>query len=389
MRPVWLVLLGGFLVLFVSGGARFAVGLIFKPMVDELGWARADLGLAVGLYMVVSAFATFIAGRMADRVGGVAILFLGTVIGGLGMGLMTLVSAPWHAMLLYGVVFAIGNGAASLITVGVIVTRAVPQRAGFANATVISGQSVGQLIMIALLAAALVAIGWRSVFLWLAAAHLLIIPVIFLALPRGVQRRPGDAPPAGMSLGEAARTSRFWCLLVVYAICGLDDFFVGTHVVAFAMDGGVDTLMAGNLLALMGLTALVGVLAAGAFSDRTGPVLATAVCFVARIVVFGLVLVDQSPASIAIFALVFGATFLVTAPLTVLFVREAFGTRNLGALSGVITMVHQIFGGLGAWGGALIFDLTGGYGLAFATMLAASVVALVLTLSLPSARSRS
>jgi predicted MFS family arabinose efflux permease len=388
--PVWLVLVGGFLVLFISGGARFAVGLIFKPMVDELGWARADLGLAVGIYMVVSACATFIAGRMADRLGGVAILFAGTVIGGTGMGLMALVNAPWHAMVLYGLVFAIGNGAASLTTVGVIVTRAVPQRAGFANATVISGQSFGQLVMVAILAGVLVAIGWRSVFLWLAAAHLLVIPVIFLALPRGTQSRPGDAPAIGMGLREAVGTRRFWLLAVVYAVCGLDDFFVATHVVAFAMDGGVDTLMAGNLLAFMGLTALVGVLAAGALSDRIGPVLATAACFVARIVVFGLVLVDQSPISIAIFALVFGATFLVTAPLTILFVRDAFGTRNLGALSGLITMVHQIFGGLGAWGGALIFDRTGGYGLAFSIVLAASVLALVLTLSLPaSARSRS
>ena len=38
----------GFLVLFVGGGARFAIGLTLKPMVDELGWARGELGVAVG-----------------------------------------------------------------------------------------------------------------------------------------------------------------------------------------------------------------------------------------------------------------------------------------------------------------------------------------------------
>ena len=140
--PVALVLAGGFLVLFVSGGARFSIGLTLKPMVDDLGWLRSDLGLAVGLYMVVSAFATFIAGRLADRLGARAILGAGTVVGGIGIGLMCLVSAPWQAMLLYGVIFAIGNGAASLTTVGVMVTRAVPGRAGVANAFVISGQSL-------------------------------------------------------------------------------------------------------------------------------------------------------------------------------------------------------------------------------------------------------
>jgi predicted MFS family arabinose efflux permease len=387
--PVALVLAGGFLVLFVSGGARFSIGLTLKPMVEELGWLRSDLGLAVGLYMVVSAFATFIAGRLADRVGGRAILGAGTVIGGLGIGLMCFVSAPWQAMLLYGVVFAVGNGAASLTTVGVMVTRAVPGRAGAANAFVISGQSLGQLIMIAILAAVLAQIGWRSVFVWLALAHAVLIPIMFLTLPAGSQAHAAQAPPAGANLREASRTPRFWLLLAIYAICGLDDFFVGTHVAAFAQDRGASALMAGNLLALMGLTALIGVLAGGWLSDRSGPMLATALAFGARIVVFVLILFDQSPVSVAIFALVFGATFMVTAPLTVLFVREAFGTRHLGALTGLITMVHQIFGGIGAYGGALIFDATGTYAAAFVVALVLTVVALVLTLALPRASARS
>ena len=77
-------------------------------------------------------------------------------------------------------------------------------------------------------------------------------------------------------------------------------------------------------------------------------------------IVFGWIAFDQSLLSITVFALVFGSTFLVTAPLTVVFVRESFGTKNLGALAGLITMVHQIFGGLGAYAGAAIYDATGG-----------------------------
>ena len=380
--PVALVIAVGFAVLFVSGGARFAVGLIFKPMVDELGWARGELGLAVALYLVVSAFATFIAGKLADRMDARALLGAGTLLGGIGIGLMSLVSAPWQAMLLYGVVFALGNGAASLTTVGVIVTRSVPRRAGLANAAVISGTSVGQLVMIAAMAAVLVEIGWRAVFVWLAAAHLLLLPVLAPALPGARPPEGASAQRAGLNLGAAARTPRFWLLAAMYAICGLDDFFVATHVVAFAQDRGVGALFAGNLLALMGLTALIGVLAAGALSDRSGPVLATAIAFGARVAVFGLVALDQSPLSIAIFALVFGATFLVTAPLTVLFVRESFGTRHLGALTGIITMVHQIFGGIGAYAGALVFDYSGSYDAAFIALLVASAVGLVLALML-------
>ena len=97
---------------------------------------------------------------------------------------------------------------------------------------------------------------------------------------------------------------------------------------------------------------------------------------------FGLIILDQSELSVAVFALVFGATFLITAPLTVVFVKQSFGTRHLGALTGLITMVHQIFGGIGAYLGAAVFDATKRYDEAFAVMLVASALALVLTLML-------
>jgi predicted MFS family arabinose efflux permease len=378
MRPA-LAVVACFLVLLIGGGARFAIGLTFKPMVDEFGWSRGELGIAVGLYMVVSAFATFIAGRLADRFSPRALLIGGTVIGGAGIAAMSLVTQPWHALVLYGVVFAIGNGAASLVIVGVIVTRVYPGRTGLANAIAISGMSVGQLVMIALLAAVMVQIGWRAVFIWIGVAHLVLLPLL-IGIPG--QGAAGSARKGELPLRDAARSRQFWLLLAIYAICGLDDFFVTTHVAAFAQDRGLSPLIAGNLLALMGLTGLAGVIASGLASDRLGPVWPTAAAFAARIVVFAWIAIDQSPLSIAVFALVFGATFLVTAPLTVVFVRESFGTRNLGALAGFITMTHQIFGGLGAYAGAAIFDSTGGYDAAFVVMLASAVVALALTLML-------
>jgi predicted MFS family arabinose efflux permease len=375
-----LALAAGFLVLFIGGGARFAIGLTFRPMVDEFGWARGELGLAVGAYMLVSAVATFVTGRLADRFSPRALLMVGVGIGGIGIAGMSLVSQPWHALLLYGLMFAIGNGAASLVIVSVIVMRFFPGRAGLANAVAISGMSVGQLVMTAVLASVLVQVGWRSVFIWIGVAHLALLPLL-LALPRHAAAQAAEVRTS-LSLHEAARTGRFWLLLAIYAICGLDDFFVTTHVAAFAQDRGSSALVAGNLLALMGLTGLAGVIASGFASDRLGPVWPTAAAFAARIIVFGWIALDQSTPSVAVFALLFGATFLVTAPLTSVFVRESFGIKNLGALTGLITMVHQIFGGIGAYAGAAIFDATGAYDAAFVLMLVSAAVALALTLML-------
>src|SRR6185436_17237484 len=291
MRPA-LAVVACFLVLLIGGGARFAIGLTFKPMVDEFGWSRGELGIAVGIYMVVSAVATLIAGRMADRFSPRALLIGGMVVGGAGIAAMSLVSQPWHALVLYGVVFAIGNGAASLVIVGVIVTRVYPGRVGLANAIAVSGMSVGQLVMIAVLAAVMVQIGWRWVFVWIGVAHVVLLPLLLGIPGRGGARsgQKGELP-----LRDAARSRQFWLLLAIYAICGLDDFFVVTHVAAFAQDRGLTPLIAGNLLALMGLTGLAGVIASGLASDRLGPVWPTAAAFAARIVVFAWIAIDQSP----------------------------------------------------------------------------------------------
>jgi predicted MFS family arabinose efflux permease len=275
------------------------------------------------------------------------------------------------------------SGGASLIPVAVMVTRAFPAHAGIVNAVAMSGMSVGQLVVIAALTAVLLAVSWHAVYLWLGVAHLALVPLLLLAIPRipPPQTKTGRLID-GVGVLAAARSRQFWLLIAVYAICGLGDFFVATHVVAFAQDRGVDAYVAGNLLALMGLTGLVGVVAAGAFSDRAGPVWPAALSFAARVVVFALVMVDQSTLSVVIFALVFGVSFLVTAPLTVVFALENFGPRHLGALTGLITMVHHICGGLGAYFGAALFDATGNYDAAFATMFVLSLVAMLVTLLL-------
>ncbi|MFN3889800.1 MAG: MFS transporter [Beijerinckiaceae bacterium] len=376
-----LALAAGFLVLFVGNGARMTIGLTLRPMVADLQWERGDIGAAVGVFQFASAVCMFIAGRMADRMSMRLVLCAGLAICAVGIGAMTWITEPWQAIALYGVLFGIGSGMASTIPVGVMVTRAFPGRAGLANSVALSGMCVGQLVIIAILAAILTQAGWRSIFFWVGVAHLAIVPLILAAAPGKPAPGSASAQPAnGQTIRQAARTKPFWLLMGIYGVCGFNDFFVAAHVVAFAQDSGVDALFAGNLLALMGLTGFAGVLWAGAAADRHGPVWPTLVSWFIRLAAFGLVLVDASTISVAVFALAFGVTFFMTAPSCVLFVRESFGVRHLGALTGFITMFHHALGGLGAWLGAIAFDASGSYAPAFLIMLAATLGATALTL---------
>ena len=285
----------GFMVLLVGGGSRFAIGLTLKPMAEDLGWTRSTLGLAAAAFLVVSASCMFLSGRLVDRLSLRLVLGGGLVLSALGIGLISVINAPWQAVVLYGGVFAIGSGLASMTPIGVMVTRFFPERVGLANASAISGMGVGQLIIIAGLASVLADIGWRSVYAWLGVINFLLLPLLLIGITQQKTAAKQQALYSGpsLSLREAARTRHFRFLIAVYAICGVQDFFVATHVVAFAQDNGISTLRAGHLLALMGFTGLLGVILAGWWSDRASPLRPTIFCFVLRVGIFSLILLDQ------------------------------------------------------------------------------------------------
>lgn len=387
-----LVLVSAFVVLLFNSGARFSIGLLLPSMVAELSWSRSTLSLTVTVFMIVSAAALPYVGRLVDRFGARRVLSVSLVISAVGIAAMGLIRSPTEALILYGVVFALGSAGTSITPIGVLLRRWYPARMGMANSIAISGMGLGQLVVISGLSVQLEVIGWRGAFLAVGAAIIVFaLPLVLLAGRKQPPEEP-DTEPAGMSTTDArASTLRdtlalrsTWLLLAVYAICGFQDFLIATHIVAFAVDEGIDHTLAGNMLAFMGLAGLLGVLATGALNDRYGPVLPTLLCFILRTGIFAVLLFDRSTPAIVLAALLYGTTFWITAPMVVIFARGLASVALLGTVSGIITMVHHASGGLGAWFAARIFDSTGNYDSAFAAMLILSVAAALLALPLRS-----
>ena len=395
----WLILAAGFSILFFSGGSRFAFGLMLKPMSEDLEVSRTTLSVAVTMFMVVSAVAMPFVGRLVDRWSLRGTIAIGAVIGAAGLLLMGQVQYSWQVFAVYGVVYALGNSGTSIAPVVVMVSQWFVERRGVATSVAVSGNAIGQLVIVGVLwPQLLVAIGWRSSSHGAGnsqrrhslAADLLLL-VVRPGPPAHAPARSADdadtpltaGPEADfqpLTLRQALASRPFLLLIGIYTICGFQDFFVATHVVAFAQDQGVGDVLAGNMLAWMGVMGLLGVLVAGVMADALGASRPTLLCFTMRIGIFALILLAQSTPAIVAFGLLYGFTFLITAPLTVVFLGNIYGPHRLGTLTGTVSMIHQIMGGLGAFAGGWIYDLTGTYNLAFVLMLALSLTATALTL---------
>jgi hypothetical protein len=68
-----------------------------------------------------------------------------------------------------------------------------------------------------------------------------------------------------------------------------------------------------------------------------------------------------TPASTLVFAAAMGMLWLGVAPLVTGLVAEMFGTRYTATLLGIAFVMHQVGSSLAAWGGGLVFDVTGSY----------------------------
>ena len=53
------VLVCGFVILFIGGGARFAIGLTLKPIVEEFGWPRSASGVVVVVFQIGAPLTAF------------------------------------------------------------------------------------------------------------------------------------------------------------------------------------------------------------------------------------------------------------------------------------------------------------------------------------------
>ena len=162
-----------------------------------------------------------------------------------------------------------------------MISRWFVRRRGTANSIAISGTGMGPASHHHPTCVFLKTLGWRTSYSILGIANAAVLVPLVLA---GVRSHPrsqsagaqgnGDGVVVGSveslgtvtepaadelsaALSQVLVSRQFWLLITLYAACGFQDFFVATHVVAFALDQGIGSVLAGNILALMGLTGLI------------------------------------------------------------------------------------------------------------------------------------
>jgi MFS family permease len=346
--------------------------------------------------MTLYALSLTIVGRFYDRYGPKWVIVISTIFLSAGYVLVSFIDSLWQFFVYYGILAAIGLGGTSVPLIAALMSKWFEKWRGLAISLALSGSSLGQFVLVPLFTIFALRYGWRasyfSIGLIMLVVNVTLALLVIRADPDNLGLKPfghGEATKGeetqissvenlrDLGLGGAMRTRSFWLFLIVMFICGSGDFLVATHLIPFVTDYGISAITAGNMLAWYGLMSLAGVMVAGPTSDLIGNKTPIALTFLFRVLLFLLILKYQNPASFYMFALSFGFTHLITAPLTPTLVGKLYGFSHVGLISGFITTVHHLGGGFWAYLGGLIFDQTGSYRLAFVFSAMMALVAFV------------
>jgi len=363
-------LAAGFAILFVGTGVNFAFGILFKPILGELGGSRSTLALAATASLLVNAAGQPAFGMLVDRFGPRRVMLASMGLMTVGTALVSLAHAPWQFIALYGIVAAVGYTGCGILPVSIHVSRWFPDERGFVSAVAACGFSLGHLAFTQAAARVAAVVGWRETYLLLAATLAVTIGVLVFTLhdaPAAPARRPPDVAPepraAEPSLDRRAalRTPAFWAMTLGLVGCGFTDFLMTTHLAPYATDLGMAPAVAANAVSLWAAANVLGILTAGAVATRIGTRGALVLTYGVRAAALFYLPVVREPWQLYLFAALFGATFFTTAPLASTLVGQLFGPAHHGAIFGASNLFHHSAGALGSYAGGLVFDLAGSY----------------------------
>ena len=391
----WYIVASAFVILFFNAGARFSFGVMFKPMIAEFGWSRGSISLVFFVNMALYALSLIVAGRLYDRYGPKWVICISTLFLSIGFMLTAAINALWQFFLFFGVVAGIGLGGPSVSLMAAITSKWFAKLRGLAISIALTGSSVGQFILVPLVTIVTLHHGWRVSYFSIGLVMLVVNIILAVLVMRGDppalghrpfgHRRKQGAGATGqgasgtgrrdLGLRDAMHTRSFWLFSIVMFVCGSGDFLVAAHLIPLVTDYGISAVTAGNMLAWFGLMSLAGLLVAGPVSDLIGNKIPIALTFLVRFFLFLLILRYQTLGSFYVFALVFGFTLLITAPLTATLMGRLYGFSHVGLITGFITTVHHLGGGFWTYMGGVIFDRTGSYQLAFVLSAIMALVA--------------
>jgi MFS family permease len=307
-----------------------------------------------------------------------------------GMVLIGIVDQLWQFYLTFGVLL----GVAQAVFLVPLIPSAMTwfrRHLGLGMSVLMTSWGIGPALTAPIMGFMLQEFGWRTTF-WATAAASAVIMAAMIAIyrnrpeDRGVQpygAMPGDsavlskrprADRVRLFTGFMRQTAAFWNLSSIHFLGCVGHAVILVYIIPIAVHEGLSLVVAAGLLTVLSAVSIVTRLAVPVLSDKLGPRWVMAVAYVLQGVPVIMLFWTHETWLFYLFAVAFGVGYGGEAGSFPILNRRYFGHAPVGSAHGVQMLGAGLGMAVGGWAGGVIFDITGGYGLALAISVGASLV---------------
>jgi predicted MFS family arabinose efflux permease len=359
-----LILIGTALLLTLGMGIRQSFGLFLAPVTHDLAVTAGDFTLALAVQNIVWGLSQALVGAIADRFGLRITMIVGAAIYVVGLGIMAAAQGALALIISGGLMGVALSCTATSLAMTACVRAVSPARRSQMLGVVSAAGSLGTLVVPLTTQAVLAREPWQIAVLLFVLMAVAMLPAAYWA--GGADKFPGHTTATTSMrevLGQAMRNRPFLVMSGAYFVCGLNLVFLTTHLPAYLAFCGQDPMLSAEALATIGGVSSIGSLLTGWLGGKYPKHILLGLLYILRSLMFAVYFVlPPTPTSTLLFAAAMGMLWWPgLAPLIGGLVAEIFGTRYMATLLGLSFVVHQAGSSLGAWGGGLIFDLSGSY----------------------------
>ncbi|MDN7243883.1 L-lactate MFS transporter [Planococcus shenhongbingii] len=359
----WLIALAA-IAIQLSIGAAYAYSVYTTPISEEMGWSPKEITYAFTIMMALGGLSAAFFGGFVEKKGPRKSAILAALLFGFGQagaGFAVQIDSLVLFLLTYGLLSGMGLGVGYIAPISTLI-KWFPDRRGMATGMAVMGFGAGALITAPMAASLMNSVGVSNTFYILGVSYfiLIILGAAYIApppegwMPKGMQQAIDSGKKvmkkdlAQLTAKEAVKTRRFWMVWSMMLI----NVSAGIMIISVASPmsqelAGLTAAGAATLVGIMGIFNGGGRLGWAAISDYIGRPAVFTTFFVLQLIAFILlpnitnILVFQ--AFILIIVSCYGGGFSNLPA----FVGDLFGTKQLGAIHGLLLTTWSMGGIIG------------------------------------------
>jgi len=399
----WWIVIATFIVgPYIGGIVFYGFTAVVDPLASEFGWSYAQISLAMSLRGIEGAVLAPLTGFLADRWGPRPLMFGGVTLVGLSLILLGRVNSLGMFYAAFALV-ALGSSACTTLVPMVAVANWFRKKIGIASGIVLCGYGLGGLL-VPVVTRLTDIYGWRTALLILAVGMLVIgspLTLLFRHKPEQYGYLPDgdtsslvsdahDLAPAqstevGITVRQALKSRAFWQLLVAIMVQFMILTSVVTHIMPYYSSIGIKRTSSSLIASAIPLVSIGGRLGFGWLGDRFRKRYMSSVAFAMLclgMLSFSYIGVGGTGLAISfmiLFSIGYGGILAILWPL----MRENFGRRYFGTISGLLMGAASLGGIVGTPLAGWVFDNRGSYQPIWLAFAGLAAVALIIMATMP------